>query len=239
RRRTSTSRPDSTRGTLSIVVACGRNGLANPLRAPRHGAREPEKPRARSPGPPRDRDADESRRPPRGARGGARARRDRGGRARDRRRAARRRPSFLRGRRHQRTPGRARGRRVPADVRLAAAADREVLAGRSRLQAGAATKPVLNTVAAGGMTGLGRVDGKRMVDLQPAAAKLRERALRLIAEVAGVSRARAVQAFEASGRRVRIAIVIARNGWDAAEASRALRAAGGSLRVVLQKLRRK
>ena len=89
------------------------------------------------------------------------------------------------------------------------------------------------------MTGLGRVYGNRMVDLRPRSAKLRERALRLIAEVAGVSRDRALRAFEASRGRVKVAIVIARNGCDPAEASRALRAASGSLRIVLQKFRRK
>jgi N-acetylmuramic acid 6-phosphate etherase len=129
--------------------------------------------------------------------------------------------------------------RALADVRIVPATGPEVLAGSTRLKAGTAAKLVLNTLTTAAMTGLGRVYGNRMVDLQPRSAKLRERALRLIGEVAGVSRARALGAFEESGRRVRVAIVMARNGWDAAEAARALRAAGGSLRVVLQKLRRK
>jgi N-acetylmuramic acid 6-phosphate etherase len=129
--------------------------------------------------------------------------------------------------------------RALADVCIVPATGPEVLAGSTRLKAGTAAKLVLNTLTTAAMTGLGRVYGNRMVDLQPRSAKLRERALRLIGEVAGVSRARALGAFEESGRRVRVAIVMARNGWDAAEAARALRAAGGSLRVVLQKLRRK
>jgi N-acetylmuramic acid 6-phosphate etherase len=126
-----------------------------------------------------------------------------------------------------------------ANVRIVPATGPEVLAGSTRLKAGTATKLVLNTLTTAAMTGLGRVYGNRMVDLQPRSAKLRERALRLIAEVAGVSRERALRAFEASGNRVKVAIVIARSGWDAAEASLALRAARGSLRVVLQKFRRK
>ena len=126
-----------------------------------------------------------------------------------------------------------------AHVRIVPVTGPEVLAGSTRLKAGTATKLVLNTLTTAAMTGLGRVYGNRMVDLQPRSAKLRERALRLIAEVAGVSRATALRAFEASGGRVRVAIVIARSGWARAEASRALRAAGGSLRIVLQKLRRK
>src|SRR3989442_11096124 len=124
-------------------------------------------------------------------------------------------------------------------VRISPATGPEVLAGSTRLKAGTATKLVLNTLTTASMTGLGPVYGNRMVDLEPRSAKLRERALRLIAELAGVSRGRALRAFEASGGRVRVAIVIAGNGWDAAESTRALRAAGGSLRVVLQKFRRK
>jgi N-acetylmuramic acid 6-phosphate etherase len=129
--------------------------------------------------------------------------------------------------------------RTFADIRIVAATGPEVLAGSTRLKAGTATKLVLNTLTTAAMTGLGRVYGNRMVDLQPRSAKLRERALRLIAEVAGVSRERALRAFEASGGRVKVAIVVARNRWGAAEASRALEAARGSLRVVLQKFRRK
>ena len=129
--------------------------------------------------------------------------------------------------------------RLSDQVRIVPTTGPEVLAGSTRLKAGTATKLVLNTLTTASMTGLGRIYGNRMVDLQPRSAKLRERALRLVAELAGVSRGRALQAFGASGGRVRVAIVIARNGGDAAEATRALRAAGGSLRVVLQKFRRK
>jgi len=129
--------------------------------------------------------------------------------------------------------------RARADVRIVPVTGPEVLAGSTRLKAGTATKLVLNTLTTAAMTGLGRIYGNRMVDLQPRSAKLRERALRLIAEVGGVSRGRARRVFEDSGRRLRVAIVMARSGWDAAEASRALSAAGGSLRAVLQKFRRK
>ena len=129
--------------------------------------------------------------------------------------------------------------RLADQVRIAPATGPEVLAGSTRLKAGTATKLVLNTLTTASMTGLGRIYGNRMVDLQPRSVKLRERALRLIAELAEVSPRRALQAFEESGGRVRVAIVMARNRWAAIEATRALEAAGGSLRVVLQKFRRK
>jgi N-acetylmuramic acid 6-phosphate etherase len=124
-------------------------------------------------------------------------------------------------------------------VRISPATGPEVLAGSTRLKAGTATKLVLNTLTTASMTGLGRVYGNRMVDLQPRSAKLRERALRLVAELAGVSRACARAALKASRRNVRLAIVMARGDLTAVEASRALAAAGGSLRAALQPLPRK
>jgi N-acetylmuramic acid 6-phosphate etherase len=124
-------------------------------------------------------------------------------------------------------------------IKIVLATGPEVLAGSTRLKAGTATKLVLNTLTTASMAGLGRVYGNRMVDLQPRSAKLRERALKLVTDLGGVSRARARAALRASRGRVRIAIVVARNGGSAADAVQALRAAGGSLRVALQKPRRK
>src|SRR5206468_4395458 len=111
-------------------------------------------------------------------------------------------------------------------VRVVPATGAEVLAGSTRLKAGTATKLVLNTLTTASMTGLGRVYGNRMVDLQPRSAKLRERALRLVAELGGVSRPRARAALNASRRNVRLAIVMARSGLTAVEALRALATAG-------------
>ena len=133
----------------------------------------------------------------------------------------------------------ARGARSSANIRIVPLTGAEVLAGSTRLKAGTATKLVLNTLTTAAMTGLGRVYGNRMIDLQPRSAKLYERALRLVADLGGVSRGRARAALKASRGRVRVAIVMAKSGGNAIEASRALAAAGGSLRMALQKPRRK
>jgi N-acetylmuramic acid 6-phosphate etherase len=132
-----------------------------------------------------------------------------------------------------------RSRRSAATLRVVPLTGPEVLAGSTRLKAGTATKLVLNTLTTAAMTGLGRVHGNRMVDLQPRSAKLYARALRLVTDLGGVSRGRARAALKASRGRVRVAIVMAKSGGDAVEATRALAAAGGSLRVALQKPRRK
>ncbi len=126
-----------------------------------------------------------------------------------------------------------------ADVVIAPAPGPEVLAGSTRLKAGTATKLVLNTLTTATMARLGKVYGNRMVDLQPRSAKLRERAVRLIAEIAGVRPLLARRALAESGGSVRVAIVIARYGLSRRGAARVLRDAGGSLRGVLQRPRRK
>jgi N-acetylmuramic acid 6-phosphate etherase len=110
----------------------------------------------------------------------------------------------------------------------------EVLTGSTRLKAGTVTKLVLNTLTTACMVRLGRVYGNRMVDLQPRSRKLRERAIRLVQELAGVSRPDARRAFQAAGRRVPVAIVALRLGCSAGQARRALGAGGGSLREVLE-----
>jgi N-acetylmuramic acid 6-phosphate etherase len=132
-----------------------------------------------------------------------------------------------------------RDARSAAGLRVVPLTGPEVLAGSTRLKAGTATKLVLNTITTAAMTGLGRVYGNRMIDLQPRSAKLYERALRLVTDLGGVSRGRARTALKASRGRVRVAIVMAKSGGNAIEAARALAAAGGSLRVALQKPRRK
>ena len=134
-------------------------------------------------------------------------------------------------------PTTARGSR--ADVVVAPATGPEVLAGSTRLKAGTATKLVLNTLTTASMARLGKVYGNRMVDLRPRSAKLRERAVRLVAEIAGVRRPRARRALAESGGSVRVAIVMARGGLGAGDAARVLREAGGSLREALQESRRK
>jgi N-acetylmuramic acid 6-phosphate etherase len=123
--------------------------------------------------------------------------------------------------------------RGSADVVIAPSPGPEVLAGSTRLKAGTATKLVLNTLTTASMARLGKVYGNRMVDLQPRSRKLRERAIRLVAEIAGVPRARAGRALGAAGGRARLAILMARHSVNRATATRLLRECGGDLRRAL------
>ena len=118
---------------------------------------------------------------------------------------------------------------------IALAVGPEVLAGSTRLKAGTATTLVLNTLTTGAFARLGKVYGNRMVDLRPRSAKLRARALQLVAELGGVGAPEAAGLLTASAGSAKLAIAMARLGLPAGEARRRLRAAGGSLRRALER----
>ena len=73
-----------------------------------------------------------------------------------------------------------------ADVAIEVETGPEVIAGSTRLKAGTVQKLVLNRLSTGVFTRLGRTHRGRMVGVVPGNAKLRERAARIIADLAGV-----------------------------------------------------
>src|SRR5207237_2233255 len=60
----------------------------------------------------------------------------------------------------------------------------ELLAGSTRLKAGTVTKVALNINSTGAMVALGKVRGNLMIDLHATSTKLRDRAVRVLAELA-------------------------------------------------------
>ncbi|MCX8107254.1 MAG: N-acetylmuramic acid 6-phosphate etherase, partial [Verrucomicrobiae bacterium] len=84
----------------------------------------------------------------------------------------------------------------------------EVLTGSTRLKAGTATKLVLNIISTLVMVRLGKVIGNLMADVNPANAKLRDRARRIVEQLAGVDARTAQTALERSGWVVRRALQI-------------------------------
>jgi N-acetylmuramic acid 6-phosphate etherase len=70
------------------------------------------------------------------------------------------------------------------DLVIALAVGPEVVTGSTRLKAGTATKIALNIVSTGAMVALGRVRGNLMINLQTTSAKLRDRAVRVVANLA-------------------------------------------------------
>jgi N-acetylmuramic acid 6-phosphate etherase len=109
----------------------------------------------------------------------------------------------------------------------------EVLAGSTRLKAGTAEKMICNMLTTGAMARLGYVYGELMVQVQMKNAKLAERGVAIVQEIAGVERAVAQKTLRAAGMRIPVAAVMLRAGVGREEAERRLRRAGGRLRLAL------
>jgi N-acetylmuramic acid 6-phosphate etherase len=82
----------------------------------------------------------------------------------------------------------------------------ERVAGSTRMKAGSATKMALTLLSTGAMLRWGRVERGRMIDLRAGSQKLRRRAVRTVAELAGTGSARSRAALERSGWSVRAAL---------------------------------
>jgi len=92
------------------------------------------------------------------------------------------------------------------DLAIDLATGSELLTGSTRLKAGTATKVALNIISTGAMIALGKVRGNLMIDLAVSNTKLRDRAARLVAEIAGCNHDIAVERLSQNGWNVRAAL---------------------------------
>ncbi|MGA0214968.1 N-acetylmuramic acid 6-phosphate etherase [Vulcanococcus sp. DEBay_Sum29NL08_54] len=122
---------------------------------------------------------------------------------------------------------------MPCDIDIRLLTGPEVLTGSTRLKAGTATKMALNILSTGVMVRLGKVYGNRMVDVAVTNSKLEDRALRILSDLANVSREQGRALLEASAGSVKLALVMARRSLDAEQAAEVLERSGGNLRQAL------
>jgi N-acetylmuramic acid 6-phosphate etherase len=92
---------------------------------------------------------------------------------------------------------------VIVDLVIHLAVGPEVLTGSTRLKAGTATKVALNIISTGAMVTLGKVRGNLMIDLHTSSGKLRDRAVRVVAQLAGCDYDSARNMLEANGWNLR------------------------------------
>jgi len=97
----------------------------------------------------------------------------------------------------------ARDQRVDVDLAIELAVGPEILTGSTRLKAGTATKIALNIISTGAMVALGKVRGNLMIDLHTTSTKLRDRAVRVVAQLAGCDYDSARNMLEANGWNLR------------------------------------
>lgn len=104
--------------------------------------------------------------------------------------------------------------------RILLATGPEVLTGSTRMKAGTATKLALNAISTALMVRAGKVHGNLMVDVRASNVKLRDRAVRIVAALAGLDREAAIGVLERAGWSAKTAVAMHRHGLDrpAAEA---------------------
>jgi N-acetylmuramic acid 6-phosphate etherase len=90
-----------------------------------------------------------------------------------------------------------------ADFAIELAVGPEIVTGSTRLKAGTATKIALNIISTGAMVALGKVRGNLMIDLHTSSTKLRDRAVRVVAQLAECSYDSARDRLETSGWNLR------------------------------------
>lgn len=121
------------------------------------------------------------------------------------------------------------------DVAICLPTPPEVIAGSTRMGAGTAQKITLNMLSTMMAIELGHVHDGMMVNVVADNEKLRERSKGIVATAAGVDLATAAHALDASGGRVKPAVLIA-TGATFTEAERLLEFHGGVLRPALAEL---
>ena len=117
-----------------------------------------------------------------------------------------------------------------AQIAISPVVGPEALTGSTRLKSGTAQKLVLNMLTTARMIRIGKSYENLMVDLSVSNAKLAARATRILIEVADCTVEQAEHYLEAAGNSVKLALLMALTGMDAAAADTALRDADGFLR---------
>ena len=123
---------------------------------------------------------------------------------------------------------------MPCAINIRLLTGPELLAGSTRLKAGTATKMALNILSTGVMVRLGKVYGNRMVDVAVTNAKLEDRALRILRDLAGVAREPGRDLLRRAQGSVKLALLMAATQLDAVAAADKLRQFGPSLRHTLE-----
>lgn len=109
----------------------------------------------------------------------------------------------------------------------------EVIAGSSRLKAGTAQKMILNMLSTGSMIKIGKTYENFMIDLKAVNEKLKDRAIRIVSQIAQVSNSDALASLLKCNWEIKTAIIMINMKTDADSARKELKKYGGVLRKLL------
>lgn len=110
----------------------------------------------------------------------------------------------------------------------------EVICGSTRMKAGTATKLVLNSLTTAAMIKMGKVYGNLMVDLNATNQKLRDRSLRIVSQLTGLSRTKAQKLLNQAKGKVKRAVVMHFRKADSRGADIILQESWQSLRKAIR-----
>ncbi len=123
---------------------------------------------------------------------------------------------------------------IDAEIIINPVVGPEVVTGSTRMKAGTATKLVLNTLTTAAMIQLGKVYGNLMVDLNAVNDKLRNRSIRIVTELTGLSNSKAQSLLTRAKGKVKPAIVMYFRKTDLPAAQKILKQHNGSLRNAIK-----
>ena len=120
-----------------------------------------------------------------------------------------------------------------ADLTIVTVVGPEVVTGSTRLKAGTAQKLVLNMLSTATMIRLGMTYSNWMINVNMTNAKLNERGVQILREILGVNAEEAKKLSDASGGKLKLAVIMGTLGCSRKEAEKHLSEGGGNLRKVL------
>ncbi len=109
----------------------------------------------------------------------------------------------------------------------------EVIAGSSRLKAGTAQKMILNMLSTGSMIKIGKTYKNFMIDLKATNDKLKDRAIRIVSQIAKTTNARALEALLESNWDIKTSVASIVMNLSIDDAKKELKKHGGVLRKLL------
>ncbi len=124
-----------------------------------------------------------------------------------------------------------------ADITICIDTGAEAVTGSTRMKAGTAQKMVLNMLSTGAMVKIGKVYKNFMVDVKPTNIKLKDRAERIVSEIAQCSQDKAKSVLEQNGYKVKHAILQIKYSVSFEQAANLLNRNNGILRKILQQTR--
>ncbi len=121
-----------------------------------------------------------------------------------------------------------------ADVVICIETGAEAITGSTRMKAGTAQKMVLNMLTTGAMVKIGKTYKNLMVDVKPTNVKLKDRAERIVSEIAQCNQEKAKNILEKNGYNVKEAILQIKYNCSFEEAQKLLTEHSGVLRKAFE-----